>query len=105
MKAEAKDGIISLVIGVLILAALILFGYFGATSQNSVLNGVAFILLLLLGWPLFMFYHDREAPIVVLAALAIFDVIIISGFVFVLRTWLRSRGRMRLPHAETDSDL
>jgi hypothetical protein len=77
----------SLLLGTLIMVCLNLFTYWGAQVDLSIPSGVAFLIYAALWGPLEALFHDRRAPILFVAAVGLFDVLVISSIVYLFLLW------------------
>ena len=81
-RLKKKRLLVSLLLGILIVMFLNLLIRVGLASDMSLPNGVAFLLYVALWAPLETLFHGGQAPIIFVAAVALFDVVIISSLIY-----------------------
>jgi amino acid permease len=86
LKREPRLFLLSLVFGVFLMAFLYSLAYLLAWHTQGFAQNVGYLIAMLLAFPLSMFFHDREPPLAILAAMAVFDVLLLSlpAFLFML---------------------
>jgi hypothetical protein len=80
----------SILLGVLVMALLNVLMYAGLSSDLSIPSGLGFLLYAVLWAPLPTFSQGGQAPAVLVAAVALFDLTIITSLIYSL---LSRRGR------------
>jgi uncharacterized membrane protein YagU involved in acid resistance len=90
-RIEFRYFLLSIVLGILILAALLFFCY-TAMHQEGILGVVAYVLAFFLALPIFIYCGaDFNAPVALLVTTALFDVLCLSVTVFIILLLRRAR--------------
>jgi hypothetical protein len=77
MHDNTKRLLLSLATGILLTSFLYTLSYV-LSRYEGILQGIGYLIAMLLAFPLFMFFHEREPPMIILIAVVLFDVIVLS---------------------------